>query len=231
MIVKNNNFKPRSIRSFVLREGRLTPGQARAYQNLWPVYGYDFIPGTIFDPATLFTNQQPIYLEIGFGNGETLIHLATSYPERNFLGIEVHRPGIGHLLLNLHGKKLTNVRILRYDAAEIIHDLKLSCLTGIYILFPDPWPKIRHHKRRLIQPALVTALAQTLQPNGFLHLATDWEDYAQWMLSVLTACPYLINSDIAGGYTVRPEYRNLTRFELRGNELGHQVRDLLFYRL
>lgn len=225
-----SNFKLRSIRSFVLREGRLTAGQAKAYNNLWSVYGYDFKPEEIFDPATLFATSYPVYLEIGFGNGTTLAHLAATYPERNFIGIEVHRPGIGHLLLNLERNKLTNVRLLRHDAAEVIHTLKKSSVAGVYILFPDPWPKTRHHKRRLIQPEFVAALAQTMQFNGFLHLATDWEGYAQWMLEVLTACPYLINSNTAGGYVARPAYRNITRFELRGEKLGHTVHDLLFYR-
>lgn len=224
--LKDSNLRP--IRSFVLREGRFTPGQIRAYTQLWSTYGRDFIAGEIFDPATLFATQQPVYLEIGFGNGETLLHLAETYPERNFLGIEVHRPGIGHLLLNLEHKQLTNVKVLRHDAVEVINNLQPSCLAGIYILFPDPWPKTRHHKRRLIQPEFATVLAQKLQPNGFLHLATDWEDYAQWMLLVLNACPYLTNSDAAGGFVPRLETRNLTRFELRGQRLGHQVHDLLF---
>jgi tRNA (guanine-N7-)-methyltransferase len=224
----NNGIKLRTVRSYVLREGHFTPAQMRAYQNLWSTYGYELALDSTLDPNNLFANVQPTYLEIGFGNGETLVHLATIYPERNFIGIEVHRPGIGHLLLNVHRLNLTNVRILRHDATEVIQATKFNSLAGVYILFPDPWPKTRHHKRRLIQPDFVTSVANVLQPNGFLHLATDWEDYAQWMLLTLNDCSHLINSNTAGGYISRPEYRNVTRFEMRGKKLGHEVRDLLF---
>lgn len=220
----------RHIRSFVLREGRITAAQVKACVDLWPIYGYDLIPGDIFDPSQLFATCQPLYLEIGFGNGTTLAHLAATYPERNFLGIEVHRPGIGHLLLELQRANHHNVRLLRQDAVETIQVLPTNCLAGIYILFPDPWPKARHHKRRLIQPQFIHALVQCLKVDGFLHLATDWEDYAQWMLMVLNACAELKNADPDGGYVERPPYRNLTRFEQRGQRLGHQVRDILFYR-
>jgi tRNA (guanine-N7-)-methyltransferase len=220
----------RQIRSYVLREGRMTPGQQNAFLRLWPQFGHDFVPGAPLNPATLFANQQPLRLEIGFGNGEALMRLAASHPHYNFLGIEVHGPGVGRLLLALEREGLKNVRVLRHDVAEVLEALPPACLEGIYIFFPDPWPKTRHHKRRLIQPILVAALASVLQPNGFLHLATDWEEYAEQMRTVLEACPQLENSAIDGGFVDRPDDRPLTHFELRGQRLGHRVRDLVFHR-
>lgn len=222
--------KLRNIRSFVLREGRFTAAQAKAYAELWLRYGHDFIADTYLDPATLFAVRQPIRLEIGFGNGEALAYLAATHPQHNFIGVEVHRPGIGHLFLTLQRAELHNVRILRYDAVAIIQALPPACLEGVYIFFPDPWPKTRHHKRRLLQPEFAVAIARVLQPKGFLHLATDWENYAQWILSVLNNSEYFTNCAADNGYITRPQNRPLTHFEQRGQRLGHPVHDILFYR-
>lgn len=218
------------IRSYVLRQGRQTIGQQRAFTHLWPRFGHDFTPGRPLDPRGLFENGRPLRLEIGFGNGEALAHLAATHPHCNFLGIEVHRPGIGHLLLALEREGLENVRLVRHDAVEVVDALPPGCLDGIYLFFPDPWPKTRHHKRRLVQPKFVATLARILRPDGFLHLATDWEDYAQHMLRVLGDCPELVNSAPAGDFVTRPEDRLLTHFEQRGHRLGHKVRDLVFRR-
>ena len=220
----------RTCRSYVLRQGRETPGQRQAFTRLWSRFGHDFIPGVPLNPADLFENGGPVRLEIGFGNGEALAHLAAAHPDCNFLGIEVHRPGIGRLLLTLEREGLANVRLLRHDAVEVLDVLPSACLEGVYLFFPDPWPKTRHHKRRLVQPAFVATLARVLAPGGFLHLATDWEDYAQQMLAVLRGCPDLINNALEGGFVARPADRPLTHFEQRGQRLGHGVRDLLFHR-
>lgn len=220
----------RHIRSFVLREGRITTAQAKACVDLWPIYGYDLVTEEIFDPARLFAVRQPLYLEIGFGNGATLAHLATMYPERNFLGIEVHRPGIGHLLLTLKQTGLNNVRLLRRDVVEVIEVLPAACLDGVYIFFPDPWPKARHQKRRLIQPMFIDSLLRVMRSGACLHLATDCENYAQWILTMLNTYAELENADPGRSYVTRPAYRNETRFEKRGQHLGHRVRDIVFYR-
>jgi tRNA (guanine-N7-)-methyltransferase len=177
----------------------------------------------------VFGNGRPVYLEIGFGNGHALASMASAYPERNYLGIEVHRPGIGHLLLELERLGLTNVRLLRGDAAEIVRrSLPASCLEGVYLFFPDPWPKKRHHKRRIVQPEFVAQLDRVLGPGGFVRMATDWGDYAQHMLGILEAATAFDNAAGAGAYAARPEERPPTRFERRGRRLGHQVWDLFF---
>jgi len=222
--------RQRPIRSYVLRQGRQTAGQQRACTRLWSRFGRDFTPGAPLDPARLFGDERPLRLEIGFGNGEALARLAAAHPHCNFLGIEVHRPGIGRLLLTLEREGLENVRLLRHDAVEVLDALPPACLEGVYLFFPDPWPKTRHHKRRLVQPGFVAALVRVLKPGGFLHLATDWEDYARQMLEVLTGCPDLVNSAPDGGFVARPEDRPLTHFEQRGRRLGHGVRDLVFRR-
>jgi tRNA (guanine-N7-)-methyltransferase len=221
----------RPVRSYVLREGRLTRAQERAFTELWPRFGLDWRPGAALDLPALFGEGRPVYLEIGFGNGETLSELAARHPERAFLGIEVHRPGVGHLLLELEKRGLTNVRVLRHDAVEVLeHGLPPGSLSGVYLFFPDPWPKTRHHKRRLLNPGTARLIARALSPGGLLHVATDWEDYAEQMLAVLSDCPELINAAGHGAFAPRPEDRPLTRFERRGRRLGHQVRDLVFRR-
>jgi tRNA (guanine-N7-)-methyltransferase len=226
----------RPIRSFVLREGRLTPAQDRAFADLWPRIGVDWLPGTMLDPHALFADDDqaghPTYLEIGFGNGDTLAQMAESHPERRYLGVEVHRPGVGHLLLELARRGLTNVRVLRQDAVELLaKGLPPASLDGVYLFFPDPWPKQRHHKRRILSPEFVSLLARVIRQGGIFHAATDWTPYAEQMLRVLTqAGDTFVNTDPAGGYCPRPEDRPLTKFERRGQRLGHCVHDLIFRR-
>jgi tRNA (guanine-N7-)-methyltransferase len=222
----------RPIRSYVLRQGRLTDGQRRAWERLWPRFGVNWTAGTALAPAALFGNSRPVRLEIGFGNGETLAALAAAHPERNFLGVEVHGPGVGRLLLTLEQAGLDNVRILRADAAELLRQaLPAASLEAVYLLFPDPWPKTRHHKRRIVQPAFLADLVRVLQPGGWLHLATDWQDYASEMLAQLAAVPELVNQAGPGRFAPRPDWRPPTRFERRGQRLGHGVWDLLFRRV
>jgi tRNA (guanine-N7-)-methyltransferase len=215
----------------VLREGRMTEGQRRAFDRLWPRFGVAHRPGSPLDLPSLFGNRRPVYLEIGFGNGDALAAASTAHPDRNYLGVEVHRPGIGHLLLELERRDLRNVRLLRGDAAEVLEDMPPRCLEGVWLFFPDPWPKQRHHKRRLVQPALVARLARVLRPGGTLHMATDWEDYGAHMLRCLSANPGLANTTPGSGFAARPEDRPLTRFEERGRRLGHGVWDLVFVRV
>jgi tRNA (guanine-N7-)-methyltransferase len=220
----------RRIRSFVRREGRLTPGQQRALETLWERYGVD-PPAELLDLDALFGRQAPHILEIGFGNGESLAAMAQVQAEVDYLGIEVHRPGAGHLLMLLARFGLTNVRVLCMDAVEVLErHLPEACLDRIQIFFPDPWPKQRHHKRRLIQPALVALLAHKLKPGACLHLATDWEHYARHMLAVLEAAGDFVNAMEEGGFAPRPPYRPLTKFEQRGERLGHRVWELIFTR-
>jgi tRNA (guanine-N7-)-methyltransferase len=226
----------RPIRSFVLREGRLTPAQARAFVDLWPRLGVDWYPGTLLDPQVLFADDlrpgNPVYLEIGFGDGETLARMAQAHPERRYLGVEVHRPGVGHLLLELERLGLSNVRVLRQDAVELLtQGLPPASLHGVYLFFPDPWPKQRHHKRRILSTEFVALLARAIRPGGVFHAATDWAPYAEQMLRVLNrAGDSFANTNAAGGYSPRPEDRPLTKFERRGQRLGHDVHDLVFRR-
>lgn len=220
---------PRAVRSFVTR-GRITAAQERALQQLWPRYGID-AGTTPLDLDALFGRRAPRVLEIGFGNGENLAALATAHPERDYLGIEVHRPGVGRLLLTLQQRQLQNVRVGCGDAVEVLTDrIAPGGCDEILILFPDPWHKKRHHKRRLIQPAFVELLATRLRPGGLLRLATDWHDYALQMLEILTACAQLENLSPDAGFVPRPADRAPTRFERRGERLGHAVWDLAFRR-
>ncbi|MEX1080667.1 MAG: tRNA (guanosine(46)-N7)-methyltransferase TrmB [Halofilum sp. (in: g-proteobacteria)] len=215
----------RPLRSFVLREGRLTSAQQRALTELWPRYG--LTPNGTLDFSAIFGRQAPVWLEIGFGNGEALHHMAGLYPEIDFVGIEVHRPGVGRLLNALERDGLTNVRVICADASEVIRGhIARGALERVLVFFPDPWPKKRHHKRRLIQPDFTAELVRVLPSGGMLHLATDWADYAEHMQAVLTAEPGLENT--ADGGARRPEYRPQTRFELRGVNKGHAVVDLLY---
>jgi tRNA (guanine-N7-)-methyltransferase len=222
---------PRAIRSFVTRSGRITTAQERALQELWPKYGVA-LGAAPLDLDALFGRRARRVAEIGFGNGENLLALAASRPHEDFLGIEVHRPGVGRLLLQLEEGALGNVRVVCGDAVEVLErSLGGGCLDEILILFPDPWPKKRHHKRRLIQPPFVALAAERLQGGGTLRLATDWGPYAAEMLATLMAEPRLKNASADGGFIPRPAERSPTRFERRGERLGHQVWDLEFHRL
>jgi tRNA (guanine-N7-)-methyltransferase len=220
----------RSIRSFVVRAGRLTEGQRRALEELWPRYGVDFSPQPL-DLAALFGRDAPRAVEIGFGNGSHLAALAASHPERDYLGIEVHPPGVGHLLRLLEQQGLTNVRVSADDAVQVLDaQVPSAALDEIHILFPDPWPKKRHHKRRLIQPTFTACLADRLKRGGLLKLATDWRAYADHMLEVLDACASLENLAGRDSFMARAEDRAPTRFEQRGERLGHDIWELAFRR-
>lgn len=225
----DDSFKPappRRIRSFVRRAGRLTPAQARALDSLWPRYGLP--PDQTLISEEVFSRPAPLILEIGFGNGESLVHMATRYPQFNYLGIEVHRPGVGHLLQGLAELNLENVRIYCADAVDILSFcLAEEACHRINIFFPDPWPKKRHHKRRLIQSQFVALLSSRLQSGGILHLATDWPDYAQHMQLAVKSCPALQPTDPGALIPPRPP----TKYERRGQRLGHPVQDLAYLKI
>ncbi|HTA65683.1 MAG TPA: tRNA (guanosine(46)-N7)-methyltransferase TrmB [Xanthomonadaceae bacterium] len=221
----------RQIRSFVLREGRLTPSQERAMRELWPKYGVDYA-GEPRALHTLFGRVAPCVLEIGFGNGDALLHAAIADPLRNYIGIEVHAPGVGRALAGSEHAHLHNVRIYRHDALEVLrNEIAVGELDEVRIYFPDPWHKKRHHKRRLVNAETCALIADRLRSGGLLHLATDWQPYAEQMWDVLDAQPALRNRAGARGAVPRPEWRPLTRFEHRGIKLGHGVFDLLYQRL
>ena len=227
---------PKTIKSYVKRAGRTTTGQARAFELYGPRYVLPYTAAPL-DRVAVFGPEaagRPLILEIGFGMGDATAHIAALMPEKNFLGCEVHEPGVGALLKHIGERGLTNIRILQHDAVEVIdHMLPEQSLDGVHIFFPDPWHKTKHHKRRLLQAPLVAKLAARLKPGGYLHCATDWEPYAQQMLAVLGAEPLLKNTADAsmGGYAPRPHYRPLTKFEKRGLRLGHGVWDLVFTRV
>ncbi|MCO5122983.1 MAG: tRNA (guanosine(46)-N7)-methyltransferase TrmB [Rhizobacter sp.] len=219
---------PRSIRSFVLRAGRMGSGQTRALQELGPRYVLPYRQ-QLLDFAAVFGRDAPVVLEIGFGMGDATAAIAARMPEVDFLGVEVHTPGVGALLQRIGEQGLTNLRIVQHDAVEVLAAMiPPDSLAGIHVYFPDPWHKKRHHKRRLIQPGFVATLARHLAPDGTLHCATDWQPYAEQMLEVLSAEPMLANT--VDGFAPRPEVRPLTKFEARGLKLGHGVWDLVFKR-
>jgi tRNA (guanine-N7-)-methyltransferase len=222
----------RPIRSFVMRAGRMTPGQQRALTELWPRYGVEYSAAPLSLDA-LFGRRAPRTLEIGFGNGEHLAALAAAHPERDYLGIEVHRPGVGHLLMLAATGNLTNLRASSHDAVEVLREqIEPGAFDEVLVLFPDPWHKKRHHKRRLIQPPFVELVGSRLAAGGVLRLATDWEPYALQMLEVLDAARgTFANLSPTGDWVPRPDERAPTRFEKRGARLGHGVWDLAFRRL
>lgn len=219
----------RKVRSYARRQTRTGTLARQALEACWSRFGIDLAESQQLDPVAIFGRVAPLYLEIGFGNGDTLLHLATQQPACDFLGIEVHRPGIGRVLSELARCELQNVRVVCADAVDVLSGhIRDGSLAGVYILFPDPWPKQRHHKRRLINPAFVDLVAMKMKNSGVIHLATDWEHYAQHALRVLSACPSFRNLDTAGGYGLRPPNRPVTKFESRGQQLGHTIRDLVF---
>jgi tRNA (guanine-N7-)-methyltransferase len=222
------NATVRPIRSFVLRQGRFSPAQQRAYEDLMPRLGIPYGPAPL-NFESVFGRNVPTVLEIGFGMGETTARIAAESPERNFVGIEVHTPGVGALLRRLEEHGLENVRVIQHDAVEVVRDMiPPASLAGIHVFFPDPWPKKRHHKRRLLQKEFVELLASRLVPGGYLHAATDWEEYAEQILEVFSSVESLRNT--AANYAERPAWRPQTKFETRGLKLGHGVRDLVFTR-
>ena len=218
----------RPIRSYVLRQGRVSKAQQRAHDALLPLFGIPYTP-EIIDLDSVFGRRAPKILEIGFGMGETTAAIAARYPENDYLGIEVHTPGVGSLLKQIQERGLTNVRVIQHDAVEVlIRMIALRSLAGVHLFFPDPWPKKRHHKRRLIQPAFAALLAGRMKPGAYLHVATDWEDYAEHILATLSAERGLQNT--VERYAARPPYRPQTKFESRGLKLGHPVWDIVFRR-
>jgi tRNA (guanine-N7-)-methyltransferase len=221
---------PRRIRSFVLRAGRVTQAQERAWTDLWPLFGLEF-DGRTLDLDRIFGRAAPRCLEIGFGAGEVIGSLAKAHPETDHLGIEVHRPGVGRLLLKVREEALSNLRIICHDAVEVLANaVPDRSFDSILIFFPDPWHKKRHVKRRLIDSAFVDTLASKLKPGGTLRLATDWQEYAEQMRTVCNACATLVSQSPEGGYVARPDFRPATRFERRGERLGHGVWDLAYVR-
>ncbi len=218
----------RPIRSYVLRQGRVSNAQQRSLDTLLPRFGIPY-SGEPLDLATVYGRNAPRILEIGFGMGETTAAIAEAHPENDYFAIEVHTPGVGSLLKLIGEKNLSNIRIIQHDAVEVLqHMIPDGSLDGVHIFFPDPWHKARHKKRRLIQGPLVALLAHKLKPGAYIHVATDWQDYAEQVLAVLNAEPMLKNT--AADYAPRPAYRPLTKFEQRGLRLGHGVWDLLFER-
>ena len=216
------------IRSFVTRAGRLSTAQGRAIDELGPRFCVPY-KKTLLDASAVFGRTAPVIFEIGFGMGDTTAAIAAGMPEKDFIGVEVHTPGVGSLLKQIGEQGLTNLRVIQHDAVEVLtHMIAPASLAGVHVFFPDPWHKARHNKRRLIQAPLVQLLSTRLAPGGTMHCATDWQEYAQQMLDVLGAEPTLVNT--ADGYAERPAYRPVTKFENRGIKLGHGVWDVVFQR-
>ncbi len=223
-------MQKRTIRTFVRREGRMTKSQARALEELLPVYGIQLSEDTL-DFDKIFDRQAETILEIGFGMGESLVEMAAAEPEKNFIGIEVHRPGVGACLNGIHDAALKNVRVMSEDAITILkQQVADHSLDAIDIYFPDPWPKKRHHKRRMIQAEFVVLLHAKLKSGGIFHLATDWQPYAEWMMEILSADKGFKNLAGSGEFSPKPSWRPETKFERRGIKLGHEVYDLVFKR-
>ncbi|MGI0119194.1 tRNA (guanosine(46)-N7)-methyltransferase TrmB [Zooshikella sp. RANM57] len=221
----------RVVKSFVIRAGRMTAGQQRGWNEVWPKMGLEFVPEQI-DLAQLFGRNAPTVVEIGFGMGHSLLEMARLAPDTNFIGIEVHRPGVGALLNEADKQGLTNLRVFCHDAVEVFkHCIPESSLARVQLYFPDPWHKKRHHKRRLVQPAFVELVRSRLEREGLFHLATDWENYAEHMVSVLAEANGFRNTATEHyPYIERPDFRPLTKFEKRGHRLGHGVWDMIYQR-
>ncbi|WP_032093204.1 tRNA (guanosine(46)-N7)-methyltransferase TrmB [Necropsobacter rosorum] len=218
----------RKVRSFVLRTGRLSDFQRTMMNQHWAFYGLAH-QRTPFDFARIYGNTNPVILEIGFGMGKSLVEMAARNPDKNYLGIEVHTPGVGACIAYAQEKQVRNLRLICHDATEILRDcIADGSLGGLQLFFPDPWHKAKHHKRRIVQPPFVASVTQKLAAQGFIHMATDWENYAQQMLAVLQSAVGLRNTSASGDYIARPDFRPLTKFEQRGQRLGHGVWDLYF---
>jgi len=230
-IKHNTDAHHRRIRSFVRRDGRLTPGQQRALEQLWPVFGLPF-DDVQLDLKAVFGRTAPLTLEIGFGNGISLARMAADDPGSNFIGIEVHRPGVGHLLKELEKRELGNVRVFCHDAVEVLEQkIPDATLDRVLLFFPDPWPKKKHHKRRILQPPFVSLIASKLKSEGIFHMATDWQPYAEHMLEVMEGSDQFRNCAGERQFSDRPDYRPVTKFEARGRGLGHEVWDLIYQRI
>lgn len=223
-------YKQKSIRSFVIRAGRMTEGQRKAFADHWPQYGLSLYTGMV-DWTAVFGRKAPVVLEIGFGMGDSLLEMVLAEPDKNFVGIEVHPPGVGRLINNASEKGVSNLRVFMADAVDVIDDcIPDSSLARIQIYFPDPWHKKKHNKRRIIQPEFVEKLRSKLEIGGILHLATDWQDYAEHMLEVMIAAKEGFDNEAPVDFVERPFFRPLTKFERRGARLGHGVWDLIFRR-
>jgi tRNA (guanine-N7-)-methyltransferase len=221
-------FKPKAIRSFVIRAGRITVGQKNAFDTWWPVFGLSLFKGMI-DPEHVFGRTAPLVLEIGFGMGDSLLEMARNEPDKNFIGIEVHPPGVGRLINVAGQENLANLRVYMADAMDVLEDcIPDGCIDRLQLYFPDPWHKKKHHKRRILQSAFVQKLRPKIAPGGIFHMATDWQAYAEQMLEVMNAAPGFATEFGETGYAPRPDYRPITKFEKRGERLGHGVWDLLF---
>lgn len=221
--------QPRAIRSYVLRQGRITAGQERAFADHWPRYGLEVDDALRLDAPALFGDNRDLILEIGFGNGDSLVQMAAAAPEAGYIGIEVHRPGVGHAMLAAAAANLDNLRLIRHDAVAILRDhVADGTLARVQIYFPDPWPKARHHKRRIVQQPFTDLIWRKLRAGGEIHCATDWAAYAEWMRDVFAGDPKWHNLGNADGYAPRPEWRPQTKFERRGERLGHGVWDLRY---
>jgi tRNA (guanine-N7-)-methyltransferase len=228
-MTETEDIKHRRIRSFVLRQGRLTKGQERALETAWPQFGIDYTENLLDLSQVFRRNDSKKILEIGFGMGESTAKIAQTLPDYDFLAVEVHTPGVGSLLKQIEELALTNIRIVQHDAVEVLQNMLVDeSLDGVHIFFPDPWHKKRHHKRRLIQAEFVKLLSSKLKVGAYIHVATDWQEYAEWVLEVLNAEPQLQNT--VKDYAEKPNYRPLTKFENRGIKLGHGVWDLVFIR-
>lgn len=231
MTESDNQTFYRRIRSFVKREGRLTKGQQRALDELFPVYGFK-ADETVFDLAEKFGRVAPKIIEIGFGNGTSLAEIAKTHPQNDYLGIEVHRPGVGNLLLQIENEQLQNIRVMSDDAVEVLEkNIADNSLDAVYLFFADPWHKQKHHKRRIVQSVFVQLLRKKLKTDGIFHMATDWQDYAKHMMGIMSEAEGFENTAGQGKYIERPDYRPLTKFEQRGQRLGHGVWDLIFRKI
>ena len=229
MYLMPEHSSTRKIRSFIRRQGRITQGQEFALENYW--HKYCFAPDKALDVGQVFGRHAPLCVEIGFGNGICLVELAVNNPDIDYIGIEVHRPGVGHLMMRLEQQGLQNVRICCHDAIEVLsNSLADNSLAAVHLFFPDPWHKRKHHKRRIVQASFIELLALKLQSGGYFHAATDWEHYAKGMLGTLSADNRFTNASLTNTYCERPGYRPLTKFEQRGLRLGHGVWDLIFLR-
>nr|WP_245573473.1 tRNA (guanosine(46)-N7)-methyltransferase TrmB [Marinimicrobium agarilyticum] len=224
-------YKPKAIRSYVIRAGRITEGQRAAFDQWWPEYGLSLHDG-LLDLEQTFGRQAPLVLEIGFGMGDSLLTMARQEPEKNFIGIEVHPPGVGRLIKGAGEAELTNLKVYMADAIDVLDDcIPQASVDRFQLYFPDPWHKKKHHKRRIVQPAFVQKVRGKLTADGVFHLATDWQNYAETMREVMEAAPGWENAVAPGAYAERPDYRPITKFEQRGARLGHGVWDLLYRRL
>lgn len=223
--------KKKSIRSFVIRGGRITEGQKTAFDRSWPNYGLSLYDGLV-DPDKVFSRSAPLIVEVGFGMGDSLLEMLEAEPDKDFVGIEVHPPGVGRLINNAEKLELNNLRVFMADATDVLQDCFVdSSIDRLQLYFPDPWHKKKHHKRRIVQKEFITLVKNKLKPGGIFHLATDWENYAEQMLELLNDFPGLKNISESNSTVDRPSFRPVTKFEKRGNRLGHGVWDLMFTKM